>query len=110
MKNLEEFKGNTSVVASVPLLTVFIIKDNGAYMAKCLELDLVTEMDSQEEALKAIVEMIEEYAEDYKAQESVYLRSPNRAHHKPYIDVIADCRDKWEIMESIKVRYAHLHV
>ncbi len=44
---------------------------------------------------------------DYKAQESVYLRSPNRAHHKPYIDAIAEFHDRWEIMESIKVRYAH---
>lgn len=98
MKNSGTFKeNNATVVASVPLLTIFIIKDNGAYMAKCLELDLVTEMDSKEEALKAIVEMIGEYAEDYKAQEDIYLRSPNRAHHKPYIDVIAECQDGWEI-------------
>ena len=79
-------------------------------MAKCSELDLVTEMDSKEEALEAMVEMIREYAEDYKAREDVYLRSPNRAHHKPYIDRIIVCGDEWELMELIEIRYGHLHV
>jgi len=63
-------------------------------MAKCSELDLVTEMDSKEEALEAMVESIRGYAEDYKAREDVYLRSPNRAHHKPYIDSIIACGDE----------------
>ena len=108
---MAEYKGNnTMVVTSVPLLTVCIIRDNGRYMAKCPELDLVTEMDTKEDALKAIVEMIKEYAEDYKAQLNVYLRSPNRAHHKPYIDRIMACKDEWEFMELIGVRYGHLHV
>jgi len=85
------------VVTNVSLITVFIVKDNGRYMAKCPELDLVTEMDSKEEALKAMVEMITEYAEDYRAREDIYLRSPNRAHHKPYVDRIMACQDEWEV-------------
>lgn len=99
-----------SVVTNISLLTVFIVKDDGRYMAKCPELDLITEMDSKEEALRAMVEMIKEYAEDYRAEEDIYLRSPNRAHHKPYVDMIMDCQDEWEIMELLGVRYGHLHV
>ncbi len=81
------------LITSVSLLTVFIIKDDERYMAKCPELDLVTEMDDREDALMAIVEMIKEYAEDYKEREDIYLRSPNRAHHKPYVDRVMACQD-----------------
>jgi hypothetical protein len=95
---------------NVPILTVLILKDGKSYMAKCVELDLVTEMDNPEKALKAIVEMIREYAQDYKKREELFAKSPNRAHHKPYIDEIIKCKDLWEIYELIKVQYGYLHV
>lgn len=101
---------SSSTITSPSLLTVLIIKDGDRYMAKCPELDLVTEMDSKEQALQAMVEMIREYAEDYKAQEEMYLNSPNRAHHKPYIDKIVTCKNEWEVMELIGVKYGHLHI
>jgi len=103
-------KNNTTIITNVALMTVFIVKDNGSYMAKCPELDLVTEMDTKEDALKAMVEMIMEYAEDYKAQEDMYIHSPNRSHHKPYVDAVMNCHDEWEIMELLEVRYAHIHL
>jgi len=99
-----------TIITGVSLLTIFIAKDDESYMAKCPELDLITEMNTKEEALKAIVEMIVEYAEDYKSNEDMYVRSPNRAHHKPYIDAILACNDEWELMELLEVRYAHLHL
>jgi len=93
----------TTIVTGVSLLNVFIVKDDEAYMAKCPELDLVTEMDTKEQALKAMVEMIIEYAEDYIAQEELYLQSPNRAHHKPYIDAILACDTKLELTKRLSV-------
>ena len=48
-----------------PILTVVVFPDAGRYIAKCIELDLITEMDTKEEALHAIVEMMKEYADDY---------------------------------------------
>ena len=51
-------------VQGMPLLNIYIIKDNGKYMAKCPELDIVTEMDTSEQALDSILEMIKEYSED----------------------------------------------
>ena len=111
MRRAKTVKENQpNVITGASLLTVLIIKDNDRYMVKCPELDLVTEMDTEEEALKAIVELIREYAEDYKAREEIYLKSSNRAHHKPYIDRIIECQDEWAIMELIGVRYGHLHV
>ena len=98
------------VITASPLLTVLVVKDEGRYMAKCPELDLVTEMDTSNEVLKAIVGMIKEYAEDYRERERIYLGSPNRAHHKPYVDRILACKNDWELMELVGVRYGHLQL
>jgi hypothetical protein len=46
---------NIAIITGVSILTIFIAKDDENYMAKCPELDLVTEMNTKEEALKAIV-------------------------------------------------------
>lgn len=97
-------------IQGMPLLNVYIIKDNGRYMAKCPELDLITEMDTTEAALTAILEMIKEYAEDYRNREEIFTKSPNRVHHKPYIDRILECKDKWELYELISVKYGHLYI
>jgi hypothetical protein len=49
---------HVQIVCPAPMLTVLLVKDAGRFMAKCTELDLVTEMDSSQAALQAIVEMI----------------------------------------------------
>lgn len=88
-------------VSKVPILSVFILKDDGRFMAKSPELDLVTEMDTPEGALRAIVEMMIEYAKDYRQREAVYLKSPNRAHHKLYVDSILACKERWEALSFL---------
>ena len=103
-------ENNATIITGIALLTIFIVRDNGSYMAKCPELDLVSEMDTKEDALKAMIEMIMEYAKDYKACEEIYLRSSNRSHHKPYVDAVLACHDEWELMELLEVRYAHIHL
>ena len=97
-------------VSKVPILSVFILKDERRFMAKSPELDLVTEMDTPEEALRAIVEMMMEYAKDYRQREAVYLKSPNRAHHKLYVDSILACKERWEVLELIEVRHGRIHL
>ncbi|MCD6170684.1 MAG: hypothetical protein J7J76_09080 [Candidatus Latescibacteria bacterium] len=47
------------------LLTVIVSPDSGRYVVKCPGLDLATEMDTPQEAVEAIVQMLKEYAEDY---------------------------------------------
>ncbi len=101
---------SNKILCPAPILTILLIQDDGRVMAKCAELDLVTEMDTPQEALHAMVEMIREYAEDYRARESLFLASPNRAHHKPYIDRIVACRDEWELWELIEIRHGRLQL
>ncbi len=98
------------IEASVPLLTVYVVKDTGRFMAKCPELDLVTEMDSEESAFQAIVEMIQEYAEDYRKRIKQFSHSPNRAHHRPYVEQILSCKNEWQVKELIDIRYGHVHL
>lgn len=100
----------TQIVCQAPMLTVLLVRDDGRILAKCPELDLVTEMSTPQEALQAIVEMLQEYAEDYQQREEVFLASPNRAHHKPYVDSILACRDEWAVWELLEVRHARIHL
>ncbi|MBI3193216.1 MAG: hypothetical protein HYZ34_01970 [Ignavibacteriae bacterium] len=93
-----------------PLLTVYILQDENRFMAKCTELDLITEMDDKEQALDAMLEIISEYAYDYNERKKVFSSSPNRAHHYPYIDAISKCKSKWDLLELVNVKYGHIQL
>jgi predicted RNase H-like HicB family nuclease len=94
----------------LPLLTIYILRDEDKYMAKCPEIDLVTEMDTSEEALQAMLEMMQEYAEDYLNELDLYSNSPNRFHHRPYIEAISRCKTTWDLLELVSVRYGHVQL
>ncbi|MEW6103707.1 MAG: NrfD/PsrC family molybdoenzyme membrane anchor subunit [bacterium] len=98
------------IVENLTRLSVYIFKDNSRFCAKCVELDLLTEMDTPNDTLRAMVEMIKEYAEDYEAQKGLFSKSPNRYHHLPYIERINRCKSDWEVLEQIEVRYGHIHL
>jgi predicted RNase H-like HicB family nuclease len=102
-QRLRNTSKQAQIVCPAPILTVLLIRDDQRFMAKCPQLDLVTEMDTPAAALHAMVEMIREYAEDYRAREELLAASPNRAHHKPYIERILACRDEWELWELLEV-------
>lgn len=95
---------------TIPVLTVAILRDEKKFAAKCLELDLVTEMDTPEQALEAVVEQIMEYAEDYLSQLKRFRSSPNRAHHYPYLRAVRNCKDEWQVRELLEVRYGSVYV
>lgn len=69
-------------------LTAIIEPSDGVFVATCPELDLVTEADTADEALTDLVDQVLEYSEDYAAEFDSYSRSPNRAAHASYIEVI----------------------
>lgn len=102
---MQDEKGTSlSEVRLTPsLLTIVVFPDSGRYVAKCIELDLTTEMDTPEEVVRAMVEMLREYAEDYHAREEMFVRSPNRSHHKPYVDVLLKCKTDWDIREWLEL-------
>jgi len=91
-------------------LTVILARDEDKYCAFCPELDLVTEMASPEEALEDMVEAMKDYAEEYLSEYELYSRSPNRAHHLPYIKAIASCKNDWDIKMLIEVQYGLVHI
>ena len=103
-------ENNLKYEIKIPLVTVGIFKENDRFCAKCVELDLVTEMDTPDEALRAIVEMIKEYAQDYELRKDLFSNSPNRYYHLPYIERINNCKNDWELLEQIEVRYGHIHL
>ena len=115
---IDNQKINTSIkTVSVPRiltfekrLTVILARDEDKYCAFCPELDLVTEMVSPEEALEDMVEAMKDYAEEYLNEYELYSKSPNRAHHLPYIKAIASCKNDWDIKMLIEVQYGLVHI
>ncbi|HIE28423.1 TPA: hypothetical protein EYP66_14180 [Candidatus Poribacteria bacterium] len=75
-----------TILSPPKLLTILVLKDGDKFSAKCIELDLITEMDNPQAALTDLLEIIKEYAQDYYARLSLFSESPNRAHHRPYIE------------------------
>ena len=92
------------------LLTIVIFPDDSRSGAKCLELDLVSEDDTPDKVLKAMVEMIQEYAMDYTNRFETFSESPNRAHHQPYVQRISECKTDWEVLEFSEVKYGSFHL
>jgi len=91
-------------------LTVILARDEDKYCAFCPELDLVTEMGTPEEALEDMVEAMRDYAEEYLNELELYSKSPNRAHHLPYIKAIALCKNEWDIKMLTEVQYGLVHI
>jgi predicted RNase H-like HicB family nuclease len=86
-----------------PILTVLVAQDDGEYTAYCPELDVATAMSTPEAAVKDLLELLREYAEDYTADLETFAHSPNRAHHLPYIRKIMACRSEWELRQLVTV-------
>ncbi len=98
------------ITVSEKKLTILIAKEGKRYCAFCPELDLVAELDTLPETVQDIIEAIRDYAREYLENISLYSKSPNRAHHLPYIKDIASCKDDWELMNLIEVRYGRLQL
>jgi predicted RNase H-like HicB family nuclease len=69
-------------------LTAIIELSDNAFVAICPELDLATEGDTPEAALSDLIDMALDYSEQYMAELDRFTRSPNRAVHAPYIQVL----------------------
>ena len=94
----------------LPVFDVFILKDGQRYMAKCPQLDLVTEEDTKDKAFQSVRELMKEYAEDYVNRLDIFRASQNRAHHYPYIMEITKCSDDWELLQLLEVKYGSVYV
>ena len=91
-------------------LSILLARDKKKYCAYCPELDLATEMDNLEEAIEDLLESMVDYAEEYLEEKDLYTKSPNRAHHLPYVEAIRACRDEWELRTLIEIKHGFLHL
>ena len=91
-------------------LTVILAMDGEHYCGYCPELDLVTEMPTPEEVIDDMLESMQEYTEEYLNDLDLYCKSPNRAHHLPYVRAVATCRDKWNLRMLIEILHGRIHV
>ena len=100
----------TKIMVQGKTLTVILAKDGEKYGAYCPELDLVTELDSPEEAVEDLIEEIRDYADEYINDLELYSKSPNRAHHLPYVEEIKACKSDWDIKMLIEIKHGSIHV
>lgn len=92
------------------VLSILLARDEEKYCAFCPELDLVTETDTPEEAIEDIIEAMKEYAEEYMKDLELYAKSPNRAHHLPYIKAISSCKTDWDLRMLIEIKHGLVYV
>ena len=91
-------------------LSLLLAKEDDKYCAFCPELDLVTETDTYEETVDDMIDAIRHYADEYMTDYELYTKSPNRAHHLPYIEAIRSCKTDWELRMLIEIKHGFIHV
>ena len=64
---------------------------------------MATSGETKEEAIDNLLEAMEEYAEDYLDRLDIFVKSPNRSSHLPYILLIASCASKEDILELLNM-------
>jgi len=102
--------GNPTIMIQEKRLSILLALDGEKFCAYCPELDLTTEMDTPEEAIEDIIEAMKDYAEEYMKEFELYSKSPNRAHHLPYIKAISSCKTDWELRMLIEIKHGLVHV
>ena len=102
--------GEPKIMIQEKTLSVLLAIDGKKFCAYCPELDLVTEMDTSEEAIEDIIDAIKDYANEYMNDFELYSKSPNRAHHLPYIEAIKSCKTDWELRMLIEIKHGLVHV
>jgi len=106
----EGFMKEPKIIVQEKTLTILLALDEEKYCACCPELDLVTEMDTPEEAVEDMIEAIKDYANEYMTSFQLYSNSPNRAHHLPYIEAIKNCKNDWELKMLIEIKHGIIYV
>jgi predicted RNase H-like HicB family nuclease len=101
---------STKIIVQGKTLSVLLVKDGHKYGAFCPELDMVTEMDTLENAFEDLIEAIKDYADEYINELDLYSTSPNRAHHLPYIEAVKACKTDWDIRMLIEIKHGSIHV
>lgn len=79
----------------------FDTEEDGSFVASLKGFDLVVSSQNKDEARKAVVYELLEYAQDYFAEFDLYYRAPNRQEHFPYLLKVLLMNDAGEIERLI---------
>jgi len=99
-----------TIILRGPLISLILARDNNMICAFCPELDIITEMPTEEEALIDVLDAIRDYAREYKSSFKSYRKSPNRAHHWPYVKAILKTKNNWGLRKLLDIRYGDIHL
>jgi len=102
--------GEPKIMIQEKLLSILLAQDGEKFCAYCPELDLVTEMDTPEDAIDDIIETMKDYAKEYMEEFELYSKSPNRSHHLPYIKAISSCQTDWELRMLIEIKHGLVYI
>ncbi len=91
-------------------LSILLAKGDNKYCAFCPELDLVTETDTYEETVDDMIDAIKDYADEYMTDYDLYTKSPNRAHHLPYVEAVSTCKTDWELRMLVEIKHGLVHI
>ncbi len=102
--------GEPKIMIQEKVLSILVALDEEKFCAYCPELDLVTEMNTPEEAIEDIIEAMRDYAEEYINDFDIYSQSPNRSHQLPYIKAVSSCKTDWEMRMLIEIKHGIVYV
>lgn len=102
--------GEPKIMIQEKLLAILLAREGEKFCAYCPELDLVTEMDTPENAIDDIIEAMKDYAKEYMQEFELYSKSPNRSHHLPYIKAIFSCQTDWELRMLIEIKHGLVYL
>lgn len=92
-----------SLLEKFSLKAVAFEEEDGSVTLALDELDIAVNAPSLEEAVNELVQELKLYAQDYLDRAQLFLNTPNRRHHLPYILRVALCNSDEEVKGLVEV-------
>lgn len=80
-----------------------ITEDDNSITLTIDELEIYANADTLEKAIQEIIKDLKEYAQDYVQRSQLFLHSPNRRAHFPYVLRIMLCDNDEEIRDLLEL-------
>lgn len=90
------------ILARYSLKPEVLQEDDGSITMALDALELAVNAPTKEESLQALVEDLKFYARDYMERSQLFLHSPNRRQHLPYLLRVLLCNSDAEIRSLLE--------
>ncbi|MDN5345156.1 MAG: antitoxin YefM [Clostridia bacterium] len=91
------------ILARYSLKPEVLQEDDGSVTLALDALELAVNAPTKDEAIKALVEDLKFYARDYIERSQLFLNSPNRRQHLPYLLRVLLCNSEAEIQSLLEL-------